>query len=304
MEKKAQKLNKIPEEVKMNMETTRIVIGPVANSSINNSNKQPLSSTKSIDEGFESDPDREQSTDSEQQQQQQQQSNGNNAQTVSSLCNTFDVVQLTDRDGMHHMQITRRPNAPSTAINVNTISQSHMHHVNHMQIDGRTSNVPKINPKVTIPRAVGGSSINQTVRSPTPLSHTSMQSVQFNTYRRSPLKGSTVMSLANGHEIKPPRSQSADTVRIRSSVVPTNPTAQRYMRSGSSSGVAANGGQYSTLSPVLHNSSSLYTFYPAEGNISLYPSQYGLRYKSSHLNVEEQAPITMWTQSIPRHSKR
>lgn len=59
--------------------------------------KPMLSPTRSVDEGFESDPDRV-STDSEVQL-------GNTQQ--------FDILQRTDRDGVTHTQITRRSQSPS-----------------------------------------------------------------------------------------------------------------------------------------------------------------------------------------------
>lgn len=292
----------------MNMETTKLDMRGASSVA----GKQPLSSTKSIDEGFESDPDREQSTDSEQNSLLPINGTASHA-TISNSNNnnTFDVVQLTDRDGMHHTQITRRMQTNGSA-STNAMGQPHHHHANHhmhmMDADARANGPAKINPKVTIPRAGGAN--NHPVRTATPLSNASAHGMQYNTYRRSPTKGRSALSLIGGHDIKTPRSLSAEAVRIRTGVLPTN-TSQRYLKpgsngsgSGSSSGQHYGASQYSAFSPVMHNSSSLYTFYPAEGNISLYPSQYGLRYKSSHLNVEEQAPITMWSQSIPRHSKR
>lgn len=240
--------------------------------------KPPLSSTKSIDEGFESDPDREHSTDSEQ-------------NSLLPATGTFDVVQLTDRDGVHHTQIARRP--ATTYPNSSSSSGS-----NYESDNRANGGVVKINPKVTIPRA-GQRATSSTITA-------NPHIIQHNTYRRSPTKGSPSMS-EFGTEVKPPRSLSAETVRLRGSILPAT-SSQRYHMKGNSSQHYLGGGHYPSLnnhSAVIQNASSLYTFYPAEGNISLYPSQYGLRYKSSHLNVEEQAPVSaMWTQTIPRHSRR
>lgn len=80
-----------------------------SNNNTDNLSKPALSSTKSIDEGFESDPDRELSnteSDASQQQQQQQQLQPG---TVVVQSPAFDVLQTTDRDGVQHTQITRRP---------------------------------------------------------------------------------------------------------------------------------------------------------------------------------------------------
>lgn len=248
--------------------------------------KPPLSSTKSIDEGFESDPDREHSTDSKQNSLVPGVTSTTTSSTTAS--GSFDVVQLTDRDGVHHTQISRR----STGI------VPHQSQQNAYDTDNRATTVIKINPNVTIPRA-GQRSSTPSIQSQT------RQSVPPNTYRRSPTKMTNSIGYAGGNAIKPPRSLSAETVRMRTNVLPSNnSTQQRYLIKGNSQYYLGNGHYSPQHNSVLQNSSSLYTFYPAEGDISLVPSQYGLRYKSSHHNVEEQAPVTMWTQSIPRHSRR
>lgn len=231
--------------------------------------KPALSSTKSIDEGFESDPDREVSTDSEQ-------------NSLVPAAGTFDVVQSTDQTGVHHTQITRRPNSNSNYSNGN-------------EFEARPNQT--INPKVTIPRA-GGQRVSASTSHPTQ-SH----AMQYNTYRRSPTKLNGSLGTASGIDVKNARSLSAEAVRMRINAIPTSNTS-RYLVNGSSQQYKGSHYQPFNHSSMLQNASSLYTFYPAEGNISLYPSQYGLRYKSSHLNVQEQAPVTMWSQSIPRHSRR
>ncbi|XP_065361521.1 myb-like protein AA isoform X2 [Calliphora vicina] len=64
--------------------------------------------------------------------------------------------------------------------------------------------------------------------------------------------------------------------------------------------VAAAGG-----SPVIASSTnSLYTFYPAEGNLQVWQSECGdLTYKSSRNLLTHKAPVC-WTQSIPRQTRR
>ncbi|XP_046804179.1 signal transducer and activator of transcription B [Lucilia cuprina] len=64
--------------------------------------------------------------------------------------------------------------------------------------------------------------------------------------------------------------------------------------------VAAAGG-----SPVIASSTnSLYTFYPAEGNLQVWQSECGdLTYKSSRNLQTHKAPVC-WTQSIPRQTRR
>ncbi|XP_012161994.1 uncharacterized protein LOC101457831 [Ceratitis capitata] len=64
--------------------------------------------------------------------------------------------------------------------------------------------------------------------------------------------------------------------------------------------VAAAGG-----SPVIASATnSLYTFYPAEGNLQVWQSECGdLTYKSSRIQHTHKAPVC-WTQSIPRQTRR
>lgn len=64
--------------------------------------------------------------------------------------------------------------------------------------------------------------------------------------------------------------------------------------------VAAAGG-----SPVIASATnSLYTFYPAEGNLQVWQSECGdLTYKSSRNQHTHKAPVC-WTQSIPRQTRR
>uniref|UniRef100_A0A182NMS7 Uncharacterized protein n=1 Tax=Anopheles dirus TaxID=7168 RepID=A0A182NMS7_9DIPT len=72
--------------------------------------KPILSPTRSLDEGFESDPDRI-STDSELA----------TAQTTPA----FDVLQRTDRDGVQHTQIARRPSPGASQDSASSVSTKH-----------------------------------------------------------------------------------------------------------------------------------------------------------------------------------
>ncbi|XP_055902782.1 uncharacterized protein DDB_G0271670 [Eupeodes corollae] len=55
---------------------------------------------------------------------------------------------------------------------------------------------------------------------------------------------------------------------------------------------------------LMASTNSLYTFYPAEGNLQVWKSEYGdLTYKSSRNQQSHKAPVC-WTQSIPRQARR
>lgn len=90
------------------MDKIKVKIDKMEMSSTDNVLKPALSSTKSIDEGFESDPDRELSNaESESNQLPVPTTSQPGAAVVQSQA--FDVLQTTDRDGVQHTQITRRP---------------------------------------------------------------------------------------------------------------------------------------------------------------------------------------------------
>lgn len=57
---------------------------------------------------------------------------------------------------------------------------------------------------------------------------------------------------------------------------------------------------------IIQNANSSNTFYPAQGNISLISSQYGLKYKSTHLSgmQEQPAPVPLWSQTLSRQQRR
>lgn len=55
---------------------------------------------------------------------------------------------------------------------------------------------------------------------------------------------------------------------------------------------------------LMASTNSLYTFYPAEGNLQVWKSECGdLTYKSSRNQQSHKAPVC-WTQSIPRQARR
>lgn len=351
--------------------------------------KPALSSTKSIDEGFESDPDREQSnTETEP---------NNNLPLIatpttkspsliasSQRSHSFDVLQRTDRDGVQHTQITRRPRISEIFENYNQISNGNLN-------SGR---IIYPNPKVSIPRAgasnltnyhmivssnVGhgnGNNFISTLNSNPNKTNSISDSHQRHRLDRksieltnSRLAQSTELMLHSGRErinssnlidnnnssqialingklicINMPVTQLVQTSSITSNRTNNNINRhinsnlnvinhatklnhnhhQKYISNGRNHNRCINDMLATTTTPtttqatnasiaqqvnknIIQNAnSSMHTFYPAEGNISLIPSQYGLKYKSTHLNglQEQPAPISPWSQSMARHPKR
>lgn len=277
--------------------------------------KPALSSTKSIDEGFESDPDRDLATDTDQ-------------NSTVSRAQSFDVLQRTDRDGVQHTQITRRQNIAGPSTN-------NSNHQKDIESDLRSNGFAVTKSKVSIPRA--GQRNQSTLQQgqqqqqqlPQQQQHQKPQlHLQYNNmnYRRSTTTKPATTSAGDPNNL---RSLSTETFRARSASgyhrdnnsnimvgkyvrVSVQPPATSLSSSSSTryyvnSNQVAQSQQYHQMngnSTIMQNPNSLYTFYPAEGNISLYPSQYGLKYKSSHLSVQEHAPVTMWTQSVPRQARR
>lgn len=374
--------------------------------------KPALSSTKSIDEGFESDPDREQSnTETEP-------NNNNNINNLpliatpttkspsliasSQRSHSFDVLQRTDRDGVQHTQITRRPRISEIFENNNIISNGNL----------KSGRIIYPNPKVSIPRAGASNSTNyQMIVSSNGGNNNGNGNNFISTLTSNQNKTNTIIDLhqrhrLDGKSIELTNSRLAQSTelmlrsgrdRINSSNLIDNnnpsqialingklicinmPVTQLVAQTSSISSNSKNNNNHSSLSSMAiqslnhhHNNmnrhininsnsnvinhatklnhnhhqkyisngrnhnrgindmsstvqatnasiaqqvnkniiqnanSSIYTFYPAEGNISLIPSQYGLKYKSTHLNglQEQPAPISPWSQSMARHPKR
>uniref|UniRef100_A0A1B0BFB1 Uncharacterized protein n=1 Tax=Glossina palpalis gambiensis TaxID=67801 RepID=A0A1B0BFB1_9MUSC len=95
---------------------------------------------------------------------------------------------------------------------------------------------------------------------------------------------------------------SSATLASSANVLPTTTNLLNTTNVGDATAalVAAAGG-----SPVIASSTnSLYTFYPAEGNLQVWQSECGdLNYKSSRNLQPHKAPVC-WTQSIPRQTRR
>lgn len=218
--------------------------------------KPVLSPTRSLDEGFESDPDRI-STDSE--------------QPISTP--SFDILQTTDRDGVQHTQIARRCTSDYSSSGLACL-----------QGEIESEIIPKSDATVLIPRA---NSIQPMSRHRRTKMKAPLPPSQFSTNNRNSeaIKPST-------QSLSPFRNDVTSGNFIRYTVHPKPKTLTQ-----TSSMKIAN------QQAIVPQASSLYTFYPAEGSISLYSTNNGLTYKSSHMNIQTQAPVC-WTQTIPRQTRR
>lgn len=358
--------------------------------------KPALSSTKSIDEGFESDPDRELSnTETE--------TNHLPSASVVVQSQTFDVLQRTDRDGVQHTQITRRPlhaEFPGhKPFESGTILSTSDNQRRNKELD--KNRCIYTNPKVSIPRAggagVGASSVvnqrnlttpsNGALQSTQLSSHLSPNHLQYNNHVNNPmiidqhnqrhrlagkLAKSTELMLRSGNigrehlnfsntmndnlsqvalingklicvnmpvtQIIPAASipsasasslaNASHNLHIHNSKrhfsnTTANSTAtcnqatkinnnhhQKYISNGRNSNNQTGANDANSIAQQVNNAiiqnanSSIHTFYPAEGNISLIKSQYGLKYKSSHGIQEQPVPMSLWSQSLARHPRR
>lgn len=367
--------------------------------------KPALSSTKSIDEGFESDPDRE-LTNAE------TDSNHLQSSSVVVQSQTFDVlIQRTDRDGVQHTQITRRPLHTDFPGHKPFESGTVLNACENMRRSQELepNRIAYTNPKVSIPRAGAANqriimTTNGSMKS-TQLAHLTPNHLQ---YSASPIGNSTTIVDQYPHRLAGKQLESGNSRLAKSTelmlrsgnpgrermkypniindnlsqvalingklicvnmpvtqIIPTAPIAstpasslanvshnhiihssKRHFSNTSNSNTTGNGNQATKISSnnnhqkyinngrsingnshtnsnvvsndansiaqqvnnaIIQNAnSSIHTFYPAEGNISLIQSQYGLKYKSTHLNrIQEQpAPISLWSQSLARQPRR
>lgn len=227
-------------------------------------NKPVLSPTRSLDEGFESDPDRI-STDSE--------------QPISTP--SFDVLQTTDRDGVQHTQITRRCSSDYSNSSSGLAS---------FQGEIESEIIPKSDSTVIIPRASSIQPISRhrktKTKAPLPPSQFLTSKRAADSFRTSEaMKPTTQLSSSFRNDIT-----SGNYIRYTNNPKPKNLTQNSSMK-------------LANHQAIIPQASSLYTFYPAEGSISLYSTNNGLTYKSSHMNIQTQAPVC-WTQTVPRQARR
>lgn len=389
------------------MDKIKVKLDSMDMTSADNILKPALSSTKSIDEGFESDPDRELSN-------AETDTNQLPPGSVVVQSQAFDVLQTTDRDGVQHTQITRRPlhsEFPGhKPFESGTLSASDNLRRNNKEHE--KNRIVYTNPTVSIPRAGASNqriiTTNGSIQSSqlghltpnhlqysTSMSNTSTIVDQHNHRHRlvatkahemggnSRLAKSTELMLRSGNAtrdrmnfqnamndnlsqvalingklicVNMPVTQIIQAASIPSAAASSLANAshnhmmhnskrhfsnssnnnsnsggnssssnnnntgtgnqaikisnnhhQKYISNGrSSSGNDANSFAQQVNNAIIQNSNSLHTFYPAEGNISLIKSQYGLKYKSTHFNgIQEQpAPISLWSQSLARQPRR
>lgn len=355
--------------------------------SAENISKPALSSTKSIDEGFESDPDRELSN-------AETDTNQLPPGSVVVQSQAFDVLQTTDRDGVQHTQITRRPlhseyEFPGhKPFESGTLSASDNLRRNNKEHE--KNRIVYTNPTVSIPRAGANNqriiTTNGSIKS-SQLGHLTPNHLQYSSSMansstivdqhnhrhrlvatkahemggNSRLAKSTELMLRSGNATRDrmnfPNAMNDNLSQValingklicvnmpvtqnhmlhnskrhfsnnsnnnsnsggnsssnnntgtgNQAIKISNNHHQKYISNGrSSSGNDANSIAQQVNNAIIQNANSLHTFYPAEGNISLIKSQYGLKYKSTHFNgIQEQpAPISLWSQSLARQPRR
>lgn len=386
------------------MDKIKVKIENIEMSNTDSSMKPALSSTKSIDEGFESDPDRELSnTESE-------------PTSVVVQSQTFDVLQRTDRDGVQHTQITRRPlhaDFPGhKPFESGTILSASENLRRNKELE--KNRMVYTNPKVSIPRAGAANqriimTTNGSIQS-TQLAHLTPNHLQYNAspignnntivdqhnhrhrlagksleLGNSRLAKSTELMLRSGNigreRMNFPNTMNDNLSQVAlingklicvnmpvTQIIPaasipsasasslanashnhiihnskrhfsnsnssnsstgsgnqatkiSNNHHQKYISNGrnsngisntnSSSGSGSITNDANSIAQQVNNAiiqnanSSIHTFYPAEGNISLIQSQYGLKYKSTHLNRIQEQPVPMlWSQSLARQPRR
>lgn len=388
------------------MDKIKVKLDSMDMTSADNILKPALSSTKSIDEGFESDPDRELSN-------AETDTNQLPPGSVVVQSQAFDVLQTTDRDGVQHTQITRRPlhsEFPGhKPFESGTLSASDNLRRNNKEHE--KNRIVYTNPTVSIPRAGAGNqriiTTNGSIQS-SQLGHLTPNHLQYSSSMansstivdqhnhrhrlvatkahemggNSRLAKSTELMLRSGNAtrdrmnfpnamndnlsqvalingklicVNMPVTQIIPAASIPSAAASSLANAshnqnmlhnskrhfsnssnnnsniggnsssnhntgignqaikisnnhhQKYISNGrSSSGNDANSIAQQVNNAIIQNANSLHTFYPAEGNISLIKSQYGLKYKSTHFNglQEQPAPISLWSQSLARQPRR
>lgn len=279
-------------------------------------------STKSIDEGFESDPDREHSTDSD-------------ANLFGSVVNVGSVLNKFDHN-QNRWQSLDYASLSSGA--TGTLSASHLRRkkelVNINSNNNRTIVYAGVtNSKVSIPRA-GGNRIGSTSSSSS--SSISNNVLPLNDHRRiagksidmpsnttrlikSSIDSTTLRSTRDKSVIDMSRAAvingklvcitmpSSSSISSATAMNTSHNGSRHYLPHASNKPKLTHYQQYKNSVANAMNTNSIHTFYPAEGNISFIPSQYGLKYKSSHLNAmsEQQAPINaVWSQSLARQPRR
>lgn len=252
--------------------------------------KPILSPTRSLDEGFESDPDRI-STDSEQSQsqpvtvteQQPQSSSINGIQPRSHISRRNYIAKLTKNPPPNEKnENVSIPRASASAANTNIVVQPNQRpqfFLKNRQVYGSNKNTAyyrRNKNKLMLPRSRGASACNEqdyTILNnlPSTLSALSIVTTPSSATIQSPTTPSPTLSSSS-------MSSTASAVGP-----PTPPVNNR----------------------LLASANSLYTFYPAEGNIQVWKSENGgLTYTSSRNQQQSFKAPVCWTQSIPRQTRR
>lgn len=238
------------------------------NTKLDIKSKPILSPTRSLDEGFESDPDRI-STDSE-----------SIATAATSTVNhssltSFDLYQRTDRDGVTHTSITRR-NKNNSCNNNNNNSKSLDYDSSKSLICLPTT--AQVSKQLSLPRVNNNNKNLGTSTQPRrPRTHIPNQSI--------------------------PRSQSVDSIRTRDLELNRVTGVGDVGVSGGGGGDILSGEFVRvTVDPrhqqrMMAHSNNFYAVYPA---YPTQPPQYGVTVRSYK---SQQIPIG-WTQSIPRQTRR
>lgn len=273
--------------------------------------KPILSPTRSLDEGFESDPERASSSAASDTEQQITSTNSKNQQQQQP---SFDVLQRTDRDGVQHTQISRRQkflsneqlSGPASIICLQGEIDTETNRSTNSSAEHKVSI-----PRAGIPQQQQQQQLSSVINSNNNNNINDRYRLDSRT-KKIPTLPRTTTGGSNGrrsHSVEPIiRRNDLTTPTSTSSLMSSVPFIKygRHQQNNNNNLLKHNNNisnNNNMPNNMLCQANSLYTFYPAEGNISLYASHYGLTYKSSHMNVQSKAPIS-WTQSIPRHTRR
>ncbi|KAH8359208.1 hypothetical protein KR093_005264 [Drosophila rubida] len=250
--------------------------------------KPILSPTRSLDEGFESDPDRV-STDSEHQTSATASSNNNNASKLALLSSAA----------------TGGASSNTTTNNNNSSSSSSNNSSNNNNSSSSSSNNNLTEKSAT--RIVAGGALS--------LAAPQLQRREY--YKEQlhhPQQQAAATRVLQGAAAPSAAAAATATVATAATVAAQAAAAAAALAPISSAtlsplvavGVDGVGGEGGGSSPVIASAThSLYTFYPAEGNLQVWQTECGdLTYKSSrNMHQLHKAPVC-WTQSIPRQARR
>lgn len=261
------------------------------NIKVDQHSKPILSPTRSLDEGFESDPDRI-STDSEQSQsqpvtvneQQPQSSPISGIQPRSHISRRNYVAKLTknppSNDQNENVSIPRASATAITTVNLQA-NQRQQFFMKNRQVCSTNKNSAfyrrnknKLNLQIRSRNGIGCNDQDYSILNNLP----------------STLSALSIVTTPSAAAIQSPTTPS-----------PTLSTASSLSSSASAAGPSSP----PVNNRLLTSANSLYTFYPAEGNIQVWKSENGgLTYTSSRNQQQSFKAPVCWTQSIPRQTRR